>query len=222
MREMLHRHSTLFGLSATLILILLVGEVSHWSTILMIVTGLVGIWRLPRLCYGVLAAHMLDKEDSRRWRREHSRDMTTRSYHRLQSGPDAGCADKLYSTSSSPSRSLSNWPRAYSPTRLVGHPVGQCTERPYRYGGYNGDDHRENTFVYSDFLSFGEKRGFVRGLPYKEDVGVFERVIAHYSLALTQKTSDGNLKTPISNVLVCDLRQPTGIHNEADWLRHLD
>lgn len=59
---MLHRHSTAFGLGATTVLIVVVGEVSHWSAILTTTAGLLGIAILPRLFYGFSEARALDKE----------------------------------------------------------------------------------------------------------------------------------------------------------------
>jgi hypothetical protein len=59
---MLHRHSTLFGLGATLAVIVVVGEASHWSAILTTLTGLIAIAIFPRFFYGFAAARAVDKE----------------------------------------------------------------------------------------------------------------------------------------------------------------
>ena len=59
---MLHRHSTLFGIGATIAVIVIVGEASHWSTILTTLTGLIAIAIFPRLFYGFAAARAVYKE----------------------------------------------------------------------------------------------------------------------------------------------------------------
>jgi hypothetical protein len=59
---MLHRHSTLFGIGATIVVIVIVGEASHWSAILTTLTGLIAIAIFPRFFYGFAAARAVYRE----------------------------------------------------------------------------------------------------------------------------------------------------------------
>jgi len=59
---MFHRHSTLFGMGAAVVLTFAVGELSHWSPAPMVIAGILGILVLPRVFYGFAASRALDKE----------------------------------------------------------------------------------------------------------------------------------------------------------------
>jgi len=59
---MFHRHSTLLGMGAAVVLTFAVGELSHWSPAAIVIAGILGILVLPRVFYGFAASRALDKE----------------------------------------------------------------------------------------------------------------------------------------------------------------
>lgn len=92
-QRMLREHSTLSGIAGTTLLILVVGEFSHWSAALMIVMGILGMLILPRAFYGFTAARALDKEQGTAQAgigfRHHMWDPTPTEEERLENAIDA-------------------------------------------------------------------------------------------------------------------------------------